>query len=190
MLKTFIAGIVLGIVAAVGALHAFPAVDQYREASIVSVSPNGGNRETFHIKVPMDRIMIGASRQPEALPEGLEWPEDELFAGVRTELFKIRNARDMVVGVAVRNAASSEGADTIDWVLHLPARGSVFVNMEPDEKDGGYRIGEFRDGSREFEPLTGVLTERWVADTSGEEGAPAERIELMATYVGQLEPLQ
>lgn len=189
MLKTFIVGILFGIAAAAGALHVFPMVDQYREASIVSVAPNGGNRETFHIKVPTDRIMTGAPGRSASVPEGLEWPDSDLFAGVRTELFKIRNAHDAVVGVAMRNAVGTEDANTIDWVLHLPARGSVLINMEPEAKEGGYRIGRFRDGSREFEPLTGVLTERWVADTSGDEDAPAGRIELIASFVGQLEPL-
>lgn len=180
----------LGILAAAGALYAIPVVDQHREVSIVSVSPNGGNREIFNIKIPMDRIMIGAAQQETALPPGLQWPDDELLAGMHTELFKIRNARDTVVGVAMRNAVSTADGDIIDWVLHLPARGSVFVNMQPDAQEGGYRIGDIRDGSREFGPLMGVLTERWVADTSGEEDAPAGRIELVASYVGQLEPLE
>lgn len=190
MLKTFIAGVVLGLIVAAGALYAFPAVDQYRETSIISVAKNGGNREAFHIKIPTDRIMSGAARQDATVPPGLEWPGDELLAGMRPELFKLRNARDAVVGVAMRNAAADDHGDVVDWVLHLPARGSVFVNMEPDAKEGGYRIGEFRAGSREFEPLTGFLTERWVADTSGEEDAPAGRIELVATYVGELEPVE
>ena len=63
MFKTFIAGIVLGIAAAAGALYAYPAVDQQRVASIVSVSANGGNTESFHVNVPMDRIMVGAQAE-------------------------------------------------------------------------------------------------------------------------------
>lgn len=183
-------GVLLGLAAAAGALYAFPAVDQAREESIVKVAPNGGNLEEFHINIPMDRIMVGAPNQPKPLPPGLSWPADAELAGVRTELFKIRNARDTVVGVAVRNAASGDEGNIIDWVLHLPARGSVFINMESAVREGGYRIGRFRSGSREFAPLSGFMTERWVANSEDrDEDAPLGRIELRATYVGELEPL-
>ena len=176
-------GAVLGIVAAAGAMYAIPAVDQHRELSIISVMPNGGNTESFHINIPMDRIMIGAPDQREPVPPGMVWPTDELLADVRTELFKIRNARDTVVGVAARNAAKVDTADQIDWVLHLPARGSVFVNMSPDAMEGGYRIGRFRAGTREFGSLAGTMTESWIVDTSGEEDAPDGRIELFLRFV-------
>ena len=40
-------------------------------------------------------------------------------------------------------------------------------------------------GTREFEPLTGLVTERWVADMSGFEDAPAGRIELITAFVAR-----
>lgn len=190
LLKTFLVGIVLGVAAAAGLLYAYPVVDQFREASIISVAANGGNRESFHVNIPMDRIVIGARGRREPLPPGLEWPTDPVLTGVRTEIFKIRNARDAVVGIAARTAARSESGDVIDWVLHLPARGSLFVNLGAEPREGGFRIGDLRAGSREFGPLKGVLTERWIADTSGREDAPTGRIELTATYIGELEPLE
>jgi len=190
LLKTFLIGIVLGIAAAAGALYAFPVVDQDREPSIVSVAANGGNRESFHINIPTDRIVIGTRGRRDPLPPGLEWPTDPVLTGVRTELFKVRNARDTVVGIAARTAASGKSGDVIDWVLHLPARGSLFVNLDAQPREGGFRIGELRAGSREFGPLSGVLTERWVADMSGGEDAPTGRIELTATYIGELEPVE
>lgn len=189
MLKTFIVGILLGCAAAAAALYAYPVVDQQREASIVSVAANGRNIESFHVNVPMDRIMVGAPGQQQPLPTGMEWPVDQMFQDVRVELFKVRNARDIVVGVAARTAAKKDSVDVIEWVLHVPARGSVFVNMRPGVLDGGFRLGEFRAGSREFGPLSGSMKERWVPDTSGEEDAPAGRIELIATYAGKQEPL-
>lgn len=188
MLKTFLVGILLGLVIAAGGLYAIPAVDQAREASIVEVAPNGGNLETFHINVPMDRVMIGAQTQESPLPPGLAWPGDEELAGVRSEMFKIRDARDSVVGVAVRTAAEQDAGAIIDWVIHLPARGSIFVNMDPAPQEGGFRIGGIRSGSREFGAFSGFVTERWVENQSDEEDAPAGHIELVATYVGQLEP--
>ncbi len=180
----------LGIAAAAGALYAIPVVDQYREISIVSVAPNGGNRESFHINIPMDRVMTGASGLDSVLPVGLDWPEDEILANVSSEIFKIRNARNTVVGVAARTVAKEEDSDYIEWIIHLPARGSLFIQVEPQAQEGGDRIGQLRAGSQEFDELTGFVTERWVSDTSGEEDAPAGRIELLATYVGELEPLE
>lgn len=188
MLRIFIFGILLGIAAAAGALYAYPAVDQHREASIVTVAANGGNIESFHVNVPMDRIMVGAQGRKRPLPPGMQWPGEELLADVRVELFKIRNARDIVIGVASRTAAKDGESDVIDWVLHLPARGSVYVTMQARALEGGYRRGDIRAGSREFQPLNGFMTERWVADTSGDADAPSGRIELRTNYVGQYVP--
>ena len=108
-----------------------------------------------------------------------------MFADVRAELFKIRNSKDAVVGVASRMAAEEAAGDIIEWVLHLPARGSVYVTMEPQPREGGFRVGALRAGTREFEPLRGSVTEQWVADTSGYEDAPAGRIELITAFVGR-----
>ena len=186
MFKTFVAGILLGVVVVAAALYFIPVVDQSRESSLIVVHPNHGNTESFHVNVPMDRIMIGAQDQANPLPPGLDWPEDALFDSVRTELFKIRNAKDKVVGVASRVAASDEvNSETIEWVLHLPARGSIYVDMQPEPREGGYRVGALHAGTREFAPLVGQVTERWVADTSGYEDAPAGRIELITAFVSQ-----
>jgi hypothetical protein len=187
LLKTFFIGILLGLLAAAGVLYGY-SVDQVREPSIVTVTPNGGNIETFHINVPMDRIMNGAPGQTNLLPAGLEWPTDEVLADVRAEMYKLRNARDTVIGVAVRASAKIGDENIIDWVLHLPARGSVFINMDVTPREGGYRLGEIGAGSREFEPLHGFVTERWVANNSVDEDAPVGHIELVATYVGESEP--
>jgi len=184
LLKTFIVGIVLGIAGAAAGLYLYPVVDQHRETSIVSVAPNGGNVESFHVNVPMDRIMVGAPGQKKPLPPGMEWPTDEVLQDVRVELFKIRNERDTVIGVASRTAARDGSVELIDWVLHLPARGSVYVNMHPEALAGGYRQGELLSGSREFARLGGGMTERWVRNSSGEEDAPVGRIELVTAFVG------
>lgn len=187
MLKTFIVGIVLGIAGAAVGLHLYPVVDLQREASIVSVAPNGGNVESFHVNVPMDRIMAGAYGQRQALPVGMQWPADELLKDIRVELFKIRNERDTVVGVAARTAATDDSDDVIEWVLHLPARGSVYVNMQPQALPGGFRQGELLGGSREFLDLAGGMTERWVPNASGDEDAPTGRIQLQTSFVGRQE---
>lgn len=189
MIKTFLFGIVLGIIVAAGALYAFPVVDQARETSIISVAPNGGTIESFHVNIPIDRIMTGTPTRGESVPANLEWPGGNQLGDVRMEMFKIRNARDAVVGVAVRTAAKRDSETVIDWMLHLPARGSLMVSMEPEPRESGARIGTIVSGSREFEELSGALAERWVANQSDAEDAPLGRIELRASYLGQLEPL-
>ncbi len=190
MLKIFLVGILLGLAVAAGALHTFPAVDQIREVSIIAVATNGGNSEAFHINIPADRVMIGATGKDSGVPVGLIWPKDSVFQNISTEIFKIRNARNAVVGVAARTVAKEGDTDLTDWVIHLPARGSLFVNMEPQIQKGRPRIGKLRAGSREFNDLDGFVAESWVSGTSAEDGAPEGRIELLANYVSTLDPAE
>ena len=185
MIKTFILGVILGLAGAFMALHFVSAVDQHRESSIISVTRNGGNTEVFHVKLPIDRIMTGVQGQSNPLPPGMEWPDDPMFRNVRAELFKLRNARDAIVGVASRFALSDpEFGDNIEWVLHLPARGSVFVRMSPQPVDRN-RVGDLSAGTREFRSMAGKLSERWIADTSGASGELTGRIELSISSVSK-----
>ena len=186
MLKTLIFGFLLGIVGTVAAAYYVPVVDQYRESSVISVAPNGGNTESFRINVPTDRIMTGAPKQAEPLPPGLQWPTEELFDGVRVELFKLRNTRDTVIGVASRMVADSDQiADSIEWVVHLPARGTFYVTMPAQPADGVRRVGSMRAGTREFRPMQGEVSERWVPNTDVDDpDAPDGHIELVTSLVG------
>ena len=185
MIKTFIFGCILGVAASGAVLYYVPPVDLVREQSIVSVLPNGGNAELFHANLPTDRILVGPPGEENTVPAGLEWPRHEMFRGTQVELFKIRNAKDAVVGVASRIAANTEDGDLIEWVLHLPARGSVYLNMQPAATADGQRSGYLRAGTRDFATLTGRATEHWVADDSGAEDAPLGRIELRAYFVAK-----
>jgi hypothetical protein len=169
------------------AIYFIPVVDQARERSIIEVTPNGGNREVFHANIPDDRIVIGVPNQAEPLPRGLEWPNDELFANTRTELFKVRNANDIVVGVASRIAASGSEGENVEWTFHLPARGSGYVLMRPRVEGQPFRTGELRSGTREFENFVGEVTERWVAGEQDVEEAPVGRIELSTRFVALFE---
>ena len=76
-----------------------------------------------------------------------------------------------------------EFGDVIEWVLHLPARGSVFVRMQSQSVSGGRRMGELSAGTREFSSLLGRVSERWIADTSESEKLMAGRIELLMSFV-------
>ncbi len=187
MFRTLTFGFVLGLVATVTAVYYFPAVNQHREASVISVAPNGGNSEAFYVKIPMDRIMVGIPDQAEPVPPGLSWPDDEVFADVRAEIFKVRNARDTVVGVASRMAAqNSEFGATIEWAVHLPARGTFFATISPESVDGVRRTGSLRAGTREFRPMSGTVSERWISNINDlDEDAPDGRIEISTLFVGE-----
>lgn len=186
MIRTFIAGLVLGIAGITGALYAFPAVDQHRETSIVSVRTNGGNIERFRISVPMDRIMAGAPGNPRPVPRDLLWPDSPHLQATNAELYKLRNERDAVVGVAGRIAARGpDGEPVIEWVLHLPARGSAYVTMSSQADANGVRIGTLQSGTREFGSRAGSMAERFVAAAGdAASGDTRGRIELDTAFVG------
>ncbi len=192
MIKTFIAGVILGIAGVTGALYAVPVVDQHRETSIISVRTNGGNIERFRISVPMDRIMVGAPGNAQPVPEDLYWPDDPRFQSMNAELFKLRNERDAVIGVAGRIAARGPGGEpVIEWVLHMPARGSAYVTMANQPGANGIRTGKLRHGTREFASRVGSMAERFVpAAGDAASGGTQGRIELDTAFVGTLADLE
>ncbi len=165
-------------------MYAVPLVDQHRERSIIAVSPNGANEEVFHVEVPLDRILVGTADEQQAVPKDLRWPDDARLAGIRAELFKIRNESGIVVGIASRIAAVDVRVrGIVEWVLHLPARGSLYVSMRPELAAGGQRNGVLRAGTREFNGFSGSVVERWVQEDGGSAPAPAGRIELTTKLV-------
>ena len=117
MIRTFIIGVVLGLVAAAGALYAIPVVDQVREESITRVAPNGGNVEVFRIDIPTDRVMATPPGQAEPVPPGLKWPNVEKLADVRTEMFKVRNVRQTFRDLNVAVMREVVGDRSVDEVL-------------------------------------------------------------------------
>lgn len=183
MIKTYITGIVLGVAGVMVGLYMIPVIDQHREVSVIAVAPNGGNTETFQVNIPMDRILVGSAGAKTQLPADLTWPDVAAFDGSRTELYKLRNSRNAVVGIASRISASNNAVGNIvEWVLHLPARGSMYVTINPTSAAAG-RSGKLRAGTREFDGMVGTVSERWVADTSITDDSSAGRIELLANYV-------
>jgi hypothetical protein len=183
VIKTFATGILLGVAGAVAALHYIPVIDVSREVSVIAVTPNGGNSESFHINVPGDRIMIDAEKGANPLPQEVRWPEHESLHGSRSELFKVRNSNDVVIGVANRLAIHNpQRGDVIEWVLHLPARGTMYVSVSPKEREG-LRAGTLTAGTREFDGLVGGLSERWIAGDGSEDEPAGGRIELVTTFV-------
>ena len=72
-------------------------------------------------------------------------------------MFKLRNENGVVIGAASRMYGKSEQHGSfVEWVLHLPARGSMYITMGPNPSSNGYREGTLRAGTREFLTLQGV----------------------------------
>ena len=180
MFKTFIFGIVLGAALTVAGVMFLPVVDQARENSVVVVATNGGSSETFQINIPTDRIVVGAASDAPTLPPDLEWPA--ALSSASAEMYKLRNVHNAVIGVASRVVVSdAEQGDVVEWVLHMPARGSLFVGMDVNNVVDGVRSGTLHRGTREFAQIRGALSERWVASDS-EDDLNRGRIELRSLF--------
>lgn len=187
MIKTFILGLILGLVGAAALVYSSETVDLHREASLISVQANGGNRELFYINLPQDRILAGrqSDDQTGLYPPGLVWPDDPSLKGAQSEIFKIRNDNDVVVGIGARisNAQDTSGS-FIQWMLHLPARGSMFVRMQLNPSADGHRKGLLMAGTREFELLNGEVGEFYNNEVANPEYEITGRLELHTRLVG------
>lgn len=188
LVKTFIIGILLGLLGASALTYSVPLVDLHRESSVVSVEANGGIMETFRIDLPHDRIMVGLPGATSSIPLGLEWPGDDLPGNVQAEVFKLRNSNDAVIGVASRIASSSEASGSfIEWALHLPARGTLYLQMDLAQSADGYRSGTLLTGTRDFENFSGSVNERFLNEVESEDYEIDARIELVTVLAGSLE---
>jgi hypothetical protein len=185
LFRIFILGSILGFFGAGSLLYLLPVVDQYRVPSHVMVQTNGGNSETFTVILPGDRIMSGRQGSSAQVPEGLQWPELPELSGFEAELFKLRDSEDTVVGIGSRMAVSRVPGDQfVQWVIHLPARGTLFVAMQAQPAEGAARAGILAAGTREFAALRGSVSEEFVRPDPGQDDAEG-RINLRTALIGQ-----
>lgn len=188
LFRILIVGIIAGIAGAGALTYFVPAVDLHRERSLMSVQANGGNSETFRINLPRDRVLVGLAGAENSIPAGLNWPADESLGNFQAEIFKVRDRYDVVVGVASRLASSTETAGSfIEWSLHLPARGTIYAQLEMNPSEDGFRTGTMKAGTREFEVLSGSVRERFIAEVDDGGHDVESRIELVTALVGVLE---
>lgn len=185
LFKTLIFGIILGALGAGALLHFYPVVDLHRERSLISVQPNGGNKESFRINLPADRILVGLAGVKDSIPAGLDWPGEDLLGDMQAEIFIVRDENNTVIGVASRLASAEEASGSfIEWVVHLPARGSIYAQMNLTPAADGFRNGSLRAGTRDFRMLTGSVRERFVA--ASDDDNVQGRIVLETALVGPL----
>lgn len=185
LIKTLVVGIILGLVGAAALTHFVPVVDLHRERSLISVQANGGNSEVFRIDLPRDRVLVGLAGEENSFPAGLKWPADESLGNFQVEIFKVRDRNNMVIGIASRLASSTEETGGfIEWTIHLPARGTLYAQMDLAPSEGGYRNGVMRAGSRDFEEMRGSIREHFIADVEEKDYDVESRIELVTALVG------
>jgi len=185
LFRIFVLGVFLGVAGAGALAYSVPVVDLHREASHIAVRANGGNAETFRISLPRDRIMVGLAGADNALPAGLDWPGEKMLGSLQAEMFKVRDRNDVVIGVASRLASASEATGPfIEWTLHLPARGTVYLKMDLAPTDRGYRNGTLIAGTREFEAMSGGVREQFVSNDEDKEFDGNGRIEIVTAFVG------
>jgi hypothetical protein len=182
LFKTFIFGLVLGALAAGGLLYSQPIVDLEREHSMGEPRRNGGVIESYYVDLSTDRVMAGIVGVENSVPPGLGWPDYDFLAGTQTEVFKLRNAADKVVGVASRIVGGGENG-FVEWVAHLPARGTIYALLPRNASGPGVRAGVLRAGTREFSTLTGSVTERYIAKSESDEADAAGKLELVTSLV-------
>ena len=75
---------------------------------------------------------------------------------------------------------------TLVGMLHLPARGSMFMTMSVNPTEAGHRDGLLQSGTREFATLTGSIEERYVSETEQEEFDVEAHIELRTALVAPI----
>lgn len=183
LFKTFIFGIILGVLGTGALVYFVPAVDLHRERSLMTVKANGGNLESFRINLPRDRILVGLPGVENSIPAGLDWPGEEFLGDTQAELFIVRNDDNTVVGVASRLASSSEETGPfIEWVVHFPARGTMYVQMELAPAADGFRNGTLMAGTHDFLKLNGSVREQFVSSIDDDD--VQGRISLETTLVG------
>jgi hypothetical protein len=122
-----------------------------------------------------------------AHPIDLRWPDEDVLDGAEVEVFKVRNTNGIVIGTASRiSNKKDDSGPFIQWMMHLPARGTLFARMNLGTSEGGIRHGLLIVGTREFETLNGSVREFYNAEAKDEDLDITGRLELVTALVGVL----
>ena len=200
MKASFFAGILLGLVVAVGAARFYPWVDHPRSASLTTVLHNGGRVEEFVIRFPVDRIAsVGGTEmglRGSAYPAGISLPDEIASEPVLVEHFKLRDRDGDVIGIAARHSTIAEDEASSAWALTIPSRGTMRLvgAAEPGALDRALAeegrtageswsgelelgvasadagAGSVAGGSHEFAGLTGTYEENWLISGVSQAG--------------------
>jgi hypothetical protein len=211
MKSAFVAGILLGITATLGAARFYPWVNHPRSVSVTTVLHNGGRVEDFLIRFPVDRISTAGTAQmglrARSFPSDVELPEEFTANPVLVEHFKLRNIDGDVIGVAARHTNIANAEATAVWALTIPSRGTLRLRGAADpgaldralaaegRREGQAWSGELElafgsveaesglvaGGSHEFAGLIGTYSENWLISGVSQAGELRGTIKLHTT---------
>ena len=181
MIRAVIFGFIVGVVLAVGASGWAPLVDHERVTSITRVAPNGGRIETFRIQLPDDRLVktTGRNIAPDSESLSLALPDVAQLADTQVELFRVRDSKSKVIGLASRTIDARGGAT--DWLLYFPARGALYLRVDKTrESPSGrpVRTGQVIGGTESMTSQVGTFEARHVLFEDETDGSIGERIEI------------
>ncbi|MEO0575885.1 MAG: hypothetical protein AAF004_10510 [Pseudomonadota bacterium] len=170
MRSTFFLGIIAGVVATLALAWFAPFLNQERVRSITDVQNNGGRVERFEIRLPDDLLSsVPGIDRPDGVvvPASAEWYPELAPFYVHADVYRLRNEQGVVVGIASR-VRGVQTRDDVEWVLDLPARGTLAMNgLSADIAE----VGTIVSGTREFTELGGSWEARldednvWRIDT-------------------------
>lgn len=133
----FAGGVIVAVLAA--GLPGLP--EHHRFRSLIDVQTNGGRSETFVIRWPQDRLdlpgeLVVGDRVTRAVAQGMMVLDDAAGRRLSAELFRLRDRDGNVIGLAGRMSSAAPGAaaSSSDWLLVIPARGSLALT-QADARD-------------------------------------------------------
>jgi len=135
--RSFLVAFAVGfaLVAALAYVYPLPGHERYR--SLITVLPNGGRQEDFVIRWPADRIATGPHGDGEVTSAGAPGVlamDDAQGHRASAEVFRLRDAKGNVIGLASRVAAlglprEPVGVSTTSWLLLIPSRGALLLRQ-------------------------------------------------------------
>ena len=144
MMRVFLFSFVAGLALSVGLSSIFPLPDHERFPSSIEVLTNGGRQEQFLIRWPQDRLAVPGN--PDLLTSVADSTAFLLASGdsiTITELFRLRDVSENVIGVAARTTGNRGGAGSnSDWILLIPSRGSMLMTQRDSANLAPLRAGD------------------------------------------------
>lgn len=159
----FAGGVIVAVLAA--GLPGLP--EHFRYRSLIDVQTNGGRSETFVIRWPQDRLdlpgeLIVGDRVTRAAAQGMMVLDDPAGRRLSAELFRLRDREGNIIGLAGRMSSAAAGAarSSSDWLLVIPARGSLALT-QADARD--LTVRRVDDGQSVYARAAADLPGFWAA---------------------------
>ncbi len=137
MSRSFLVAFVVGLALVAALAYFYPLPGHERFRSLITVLPNGGRQEDFVIRWPADRIETRSPRDGEvkrAGPPGVLTMDDAQGHRASAEVFRLRDTKGNVIGIASRVAAlglprEPAGVSATNWLLLIPSRGALLLRQ-------------------------------------------------------------